>query len=146
MLYIKRYKLNMMALFLYNLSSLLQTTTASQEQDSNGILKHILGPNQDAAHSVIGSASGIDANQSQQVLQLLAPVLMGSLGKQQQADNHDANSLAGLVLQTTQTQQVQAPDLGNLLSQFMGGAASTDSNQDTGGAPDLGGLLGNLLK
>lgn len=71
---------------------------------------------------------------------------MGSIGKQQQADNHDASSLAGLLQQTSQTQQAQAPDLGNVISQFMGGSASTDSNQVTGGAPYLGGLLGNLMK
>ncbi len=121
-----------------NLSGLMQNP---EQGPGAGILNHILGANQAPATDAISQNSGLDANQTSQMLQMLAPVLMGTLGKQQQAENLDSVGLAGMLRETTQkNQEQQAPDMMNLLSGFL------DKNKDGNVADDALGMLGNLLK
>ena len=112
-----------------------------------GILGHMLGSRQPAVERGLSESTGLDAGSVAKLLTMLAPVLMGALGKVQRADNLDARGLAGLVgqendrltqqqpaamgafgklLDADQDGDVDASDLANqgmaLLGQFLGGS------------------------
>ena len=67
------------------------------QQDGLGILGHVLGNNQDNVANAIGKQSGLDAGQVIKILALVAPIVMGFLGKQKQENNLDSSGLAGLL-------------------------------------------------
>ncbi|MFV0180662.1 DUF937 domain-containing protein [Empedobacter falsenii] len=88
------------------------------QQDGLGILNHVLGNKQQNVASAISQQSGISVEQVTQILALVAPIVMGYLGKQKQSEGLDSNGIAGL--------------LGGLV-----GGTSTQSNQ---GGVNLGGF------
>lgn len=88
------------------------------QQDGLGILNHVLGNKQQNVASAISQQSGISVGQVTQILALVAPIVMGYLGKQKQSEGLDSNGIAGL--------------LGGLV-----GGTSTQSNQ---GGINLGGF------
>ena len=114
------------------------------QQDALGILGHVLGNNQQNVESAISKQSGLNMGQVTQILALVAPIVMGYLGRQKQSEGLDSNGIAGL--------------LGGLV-----GGSNTTSNQgginlggfekllDQDGDGQLGlgdamGLLGGFLK
>lgn len=111
------------------------------QQDGQGILGHILGDKQQNVESAISQQSGLSTNQVTQVLAMVAPIVMGFLGKEKQAQGADSSGIQGL--------------LGNLL----GGATSGEGinlggfekmlDQDGDGklgASDVMGMLGGFFK
>ncbi|MCA4780744.1 DUF937 domain-containing protein [Empedobacter stercoris] len=88
------------------------------QHDGLGILNHVLGNKQQNVASAISQQSGISVGQVTQILALVAPIVMGYLGKQKQSEGLDSNGIAGL--------------LGGLV-----GGTSTQSNQ---GGVNLGGF------
>ena len=105
-----------------------------------GILKHVLGGKQDVVASGIARAAGLDSGQSAQVLAMLAPVVLGALGKTRSENDFGADDIIGLLNQETQTLESNNPDvmgvLGNLLD--------TDNDGDI--ADDLVNIGGKLLR
>lgn len=117
--------------------------------DGNKILNHVVGNNQDAMVQELSSKTGVDSSIISKILPMLAPIIMGYLGKQ--TKNNGVSS---------------APDLGGLLGGLLGGnsgggsilnsvldqngdgkldvsdAMSALSGKKKGG---LGGLLGGLF-
>ena len=88
------------------------------QQDGLGILGHVLGNKQQNVESAISKESGLNMGQVTQILVLVAPIVMGYLGKQKQTEGLDSNGIAGL--------------LGGLV-----GGSNTTSNQ---GGINLGGF------
>lgn len=111
-----------------------------------GIIGHVLGNRQPAVERGLSESSGLDAGSVAKLLAMLAPILMGALGKAQKADNLDAQGLAGLLgeendrltqqqpaamgafgrlLDADQDGDVDASDLASqgmaILGQFLGG-------------------------
>ncbi len=78
------------------------------------LLGSILGSRQSKVEQGIGKASGLSAGQIGSLLAMLAPLVMGTLGKATQAKNMDADGLAGMLRQEKQTMEKQAS--GGLLS------------------------------
>ena len=66
-------------------------------QDGAAILGHVLGSKQSAVAAGIGQASGLTADTSSQLLAMLAPLVMGSLGKAQRQDGLNAEGLASML-------------------------------------------------
>jgi hypothetical protein len=58
------------------------------------ILGHIFGGRQTAVASGLGQASGLDLGSMQNLLSLLAPLVMGALGKTQREQGFDAGGLS----------------------------------------------------
>lgn len=52
------------------------------DSHGDGILGHVLGGRRPVAEQAVSRASGLDAGSAGQILAMLAPVLMGALGKQ----------------------------------------------------------------
>jgi len=67
------------------------------QQDGLGILGHVLGGNQNNVTNSISKESGLDTAQVLKILALVAPIVMGFLGKQKQENNLDSNGIAGLL-------------------------------------------------
>lgn len=114
----------------------------SEQGPGAGILSHILGANQAPAQEAVSQSSGLDANQTAQLMQILAPVLLGSLGAQAKSEGLDSAAMAGMVREKTQAeQQAQSPDLMSALSSLFSNGAAKEGNVMN----DLGGMLGGLL-
>jgi len=69
-----------------------------------GILKHILGGKQNGAIDVISQMSGLGKNQSGNLMAMLAPMVMGMLGKQKRQNNLDGGGLFDVLSKTVQNQ------------------------------------------
>ncbi|MEM6490960.1 MAG: DUF937 domain-containing protein [Pseudomonadota bacterium] len=69
---------------------------AAQSQGA-GILGHVLGSRQDMAAQGVAKASGLDIGSAGNLLAMLAPVVMGALGKQRREASVDEGGLADLL-------------------------------------------------
>ncbi|HAD79005.1 DUF937 domain-containing protein [Empedobacter falsenii] len=114
------------------------------QQDGLGILGHVLGNKQQNVESAISQQSGLNMGQVTQILALVAPIVMGYLGKQKQSAGLDSNGIAGLLGglvggSTTQTNQsgVNLGGFEKLLDQDGDGQL---------GLSDAMGLLGGFFK
>ncbi|CAN5531295.1 DUF937 domain-containing protein [soil metagenome] len=105
-------------------------------QDGNGIMGHLLGQQSEAAASAVSTVSGLNLGSSSQLLALLAPLVMGHIGKVQNEQGLDANSLASLL---GGEQQQANSMLGGLATQLL------DSNHDGSIVDDVMNIGSNLL-
>lgn len=83
-------------------------TGSSQAANPNmlngaGILKHVLGGNQNNAIAAIAKSTGLDKSKAGSLLVSLAPVVLGMLGKQKKQSHMDSGNLADFIGRTTQT-------------------------------------------
>jgi len=110
-------------------------------QDGSAIVGHVLGGKQDAVANSLSQVSGLNAGSTSQLLAMLAPVVMGALGKTQREEGLNAGGLANLL----SGEQSHADSmLGGLASQLL------DANHDGSivddvvnmGSKLLGGLFG----
>ena len=111
----------------------------AQQSNGAGILGHIFGGNQPAVEQGISQASGVNMSTIAKLLPLLAPIVMGYLGRQKQQQGMDAGALAGaLGQQQQQMEQEQSPLMGMLSSVL-------DSNKDGSMMDDAMRLAGGFL-
>lgn len=94
-----------------------QQQPASPQLDAGGILGHILGGNQGQVTQQISNQSGLNMGQVAQILMILAPIVMGYLGRQKQQNNLDAGGLSDMLGQ--QQQQIQQSPQGGFLSNML---------------------------
>ena len=108
-----------------------------------GILKHVLGGRQQQVQSGLGQVSGLDSGKAGQLLAMLAPIVMGALGKAQRGRGLDAGSLGAMLGEEQRTIEQREPGLGGLLGNLL------DADGDGSVVDDItkigGSLLGNLL-
>ena len=105
--------------------------------DGGGILGHVFGDRRPAVESGVSQASGLDMAQVSQLLMMLAPLVMGALGRTQRQEGLDSEGLAGLLGQQSRSMS-NSPMMG-VLSQIL------DRNNDGSMMDDVGGLLGGIL-
>lgn len=126
---------------LNNLSGFLSGGNFS---DGAGILSHVLGGKQSQVENAIGKSSGLNAAQISQILAMVAPIVMGYLGKEKKQNGLDASGLSsllgGLVGGTAQTNQREMSTIERLLDQDGDGSAMDDV-MDLG-SKLLGGFFG----
>ncbi|HEX4956173.1 MAG TPA: DUF937 domain-containing protein [Thermoanaerobaculia bacterium] len=110
----------------------------------DAILGHILGGRRGAAEEQVARSSGISLEGAGRLLAILAPILMGLLGRNQRSGGLDVGGLAGLLGRERDAAAERSPDLFGMLGQVL------DTNRDGSMLDDaarLGaGLLGGLLK
>lgn len=135
-----------------------------RESEGNSILDHIFGSNKTNVENQLSANTGISMDKIGPVLAMLAPVIMGYIGKEKQQNNVGAGGLGDLLggilggaSQQAQTQQ--SNPLNDILGSVLGGGQSQSSgnplndilgsvlgggnnNQQQGG---LGSILGNIL-
>jgi hypothetical protein len=111
-----------------------------------GILGHILGDRQEVAAQQIGQSSGLSMGQVMKLMPILAPIVMGVLGKAKNSGGLDLGGLAGILMGSAQQTQ-QESGMGDLLSsvlgQVMGGGQQQQAPSQGGGM--LGSILGGIF-
>ena len=101
-----------------------------------GILGHLLGGRQSSVASSLGKSTGLDAGQILQLLTLLAPLVMGALGKAKRQVPSGSGGLADLLGGATRQVDQQAPDLMSSLGRML------DADGDGSPIDDIAGIAG----
>ncbi len=105
-----------------------------------GILGHVFGGQRVAAENGLAQSTGLDPGAAGQLLETVAPLVMGALGKTQQQQGLDATGLSAFLGDQNQQAQAAAPDVMGMLGNFL------DSNNDGSVMDDVGRIAGNLFK
>lgn len=134
-----------------------------RESEGNSILDHIFGGNKANVESQLSQNTGISMDKIGPALAMLAPIIMGYIGKEKQQNNVNSGGLGDLLggilggaSQQAQTQQSsplndilgsvlgggQTQSSGNPLNDILGSVLGGGNNKQQGG---LGGILGNIL-
>jgi hypothetical protein len=79
------------------------------------ILSHVFGGRQTHVAAGLGQATGLDSGQASSLLAMLAPLVMGALGRAQRNNGLDAGGLAAMLGQEKQQIGASAGALGGLL-------------------------------
>jgi len=111
-----------------------------QSANGAGILGHVFGNQQPAIENNLAQATGLDQSSAGGLLETLAPLVMGSLGKAQQENGLDANGLSNLLSNQQQEAQANAPDAMSMLGSML------DQNKDGSSIDDLQRIAANFFK
>ena len=118
------------------------TQLEARQQEGGSILDHIFGGQKATVENQLSQNTGISMDKIGPILAMLAPVIMGYIGQQKQANGVNAGGLGDLlggILGGAQQQTQQSNDpLSSILGSVLGGAT-----QQSGGG--LGDLLGSVL-
>lgn len=106
----------------------------SRQTDGAAILGHILGGRQSRAEAGIGQASGLDGGTVQQLLAMLAPLVMSFLAQRVQQGGLDAGGLGATLSQ----ERARATQQGGLGGGLLGAVLDQDGDGQLG--------LGDLVK
>ncbi len=108
-----------------------------------GILKHVLGGRRANVEQAVGQGAGLQSGQVGQLLEMVAPLLMGALGKQKRQQGLDASGLASLLNQSTQQVQQREPKTMGLVGKLLDRDGDGRINDDLAsmGMQLLGGLF-----
>lgn len=106
---------------------------------SGGILRRIFGQQAGQVGSSLGAQTGLDSGQMMQLLQMLAPIVLGALGRRQREQQLDSGGLSDLLRGEHAQVQQNAPGLGGLLTSIL------DGNHDGSMLDDAARMGGDLL-
>lgn len=141
---------------------------ADRQEEGNSILSHIFGGQKSEVENSLSQKSGISMDKIGPLLGMLAPIVMGYIGKQKQQSNVQSGGglsdlLGGILGQASNDAQAQSSNpvndilggllgggsaqgagnpLNDILGSVLGGDGNSNQQQNQGG---LGGLLGSLL-
>ncbi|MBP6125529.1 MAG: DUF937 domain-containing protein [Leptotrichiaceae bacterium] len=109
--------------------------------DGAGILNHLFGNQTENVAKAVSKSSGLDSNGSIKMLQILAPLVLGALGKQKKDNNLDASGLDALtsMLALNLGSNEQTSGIMGLVTNLL------DSNKDGAIVDDLLGLASKFL-
>jgi hypothetical protein len=106
----------------------------------DGILKHLLGDNRGTVETALASNSGANASSISKLLPLIAPVIMGYLGKQkQQSGVADEGGITDLIGKFTGGSG--GLDIGNLIGMFTNSTQNNNTNNTNQTTQSGGGFL-----
>lgn len=111
-----------------------------QSANGAGILGHVFGGQQSAIASNVAQATGMDQPAAGNLLETLAPLVMGAVGQTQQQNGLDAAGLSDMLNNQQQEAQSNAPDLMGMLGSML------DQNKDGSAVDDLQRLAANFFK
>lgn len=124
-----------------NLSGFL---AQADQGPGDGILKHVLGNRRPVVERSLSRSTGMDSGSVGKLLTMVAPVVLGALGKAQRQKGMSSSALAGFLGQERETMERRQPQAMSALS----GLLDTDGDGDV----DMGdlakhgaGLLGKLF-
>ncbi len=126
------------------LDDLAGYVTRGPGRSGDGILGHVFGNSRGAVESGLGRMSGLDSGKAGQLLAMLAPIVLGALGKQRRGSGLDSRGLESMLRgerDHSPSEAGQAMDMvGKLLDRDGDGSFADD-------VASLGaGLLGKMLR
>ena len=127
-------------------SILNDPSQALNRQDEGGsILNHVFGSDKQNVENQLSQSTGISMDKIGPALAMLAPIIMGYIGQQKQANNTGAGGLGDLLggIMGNATNEAQASS-GNPITDLLGSVLG-GGNQQQGQSGGLGGLLGGLF-
>jgi hypothetical protein len=104
------------------------------------ILSHIFGSHRGTVEQKVGRTSGLNAGQVAQLMAMLAPIVMGVLGRMRQSKQLDANQLPEVLQQSRDQGEKEIPGLGGILDANNDGHVADDVLRM--GTSALGGMFG----
>src|SRR5215204_5486394 len=102
-----------------------------QTANGAGILSHVFGGQKPAIENNLAQATGMDKGSAGSLLETVAPLVMGALGRTQQKEGLDASGLSNLLQGQQQQAQANAPGAMGVLSSML------DQNNDGSAMDDL---------
>lgn len=113
--------------------------------DGGKILGHVFGDNTARVESQVAQAAGVDQSMISKLLPMLAPMVMGWIGKKVASGELNPSNLGGLLQGERQQAESAMPDLGGLLGGILGGGGNGGAGGGGGVMENAGGIL-NMLK
>lgn len=123
-----------------DLAGFLGGNAAGKAGNGAGILGHLLGDRQTATQQAVSHASGLSGAQTAQLLAMLAPLVMGAVGRMQKQGGLDAGGLASMLSGERARVAQQQPDLMGLANRLL------DRDGDGSAIDDVLKGLGGLMK
>jgi hypothetical protein len=120
-----------------NLGEYLSGRMSGRATNGEGIVNHVLGDRREPAVQALSTKSGLDLGSIASLLPLLAPIVMGMLGKKERSGGLSLDSITDALGQDTRRAADEQPDLGDLLGSVLGGSGS--------GQGGLGDMLGSIF-
>ena len=109
-----------------------------------GILGHVLGGRQGGIEQAVSSSSGVDMASVGKIMAMVAPLILGALGKAKRQQGLDASGLSSMLGQQEQSARQVSPGAVDLFSRMLDSDGDGDSMDDI---VKMGsGLLGSLFK
>jgi hypothetical protein len=108
-------------------------------QQGAGILGHVFGARQPAVETQVGRATGLDGATAGRLLMLLAPLVLGALGRAQRQRGLDAGELSDVLGNERQRVEQAHPQHRGLLNVLL------DRDGDGQVIDDLAGMAGGVL-
>jgi hypothetical protein len=116
-----------------------QVTDNQSSADGNAILGHILGDRRPVAEQGIAQASGLDLSKVGPLLSMLAPLVLGALGRARAQQGLDPQGLARVLGQEREELGARAPGVLGAVGRLL------DRNHDGSALDDVSGMLGGLF-
>jgi hypothetical protein len=115
----------------------------ARQSEGNSILNHIFGEEKQTVESQLSQKTGISIDKIGPVLSMLAPIIMGYIGKEKQQNNVGAGGLGGLLdgilgNASGQAQNGQSNPLNDIIGNVLGGQSNSSSNP-------LNDIIGSVL-
>ena len=111
-----------------------------QSANGAGILGHVFGNQRPVVENNLAQATGMDQSSAGGLLETLAPLVMGSLGKAQQENGLDPSGLSNFLNGQQQEAQATAPNAMSVLSSML------DQNKDGSSIDDLQRMAAKFFK
>ena len=109
-----------------------------------GILGHIFGGSKATVEQAVSKSSGVDMGSVSQIMAMVAPLMMGSLGKAKRQQGFDASGLAAALGQQEKVARQVSPSAVDMFTRMLDSDGDGDSMDDIVkmGSGLLGGLFG----
>ena len=127
-------------------SMIFGDSATPREADGGGILGHILGNNQAPVVQEASNQSGLNTGQVAQILMMLAPIVMGYLGRQKQEQGVGADGLGGLLGGLLGGQQAAAAPQSSGNAMIDMATNALDSDHDGSALDDIASMAFNYIK
>ncbi len=125
--------------------SILDNIASANDRQAEGgsILDHVFGGDKVNVENQISQSTGISMDKVGPILAMLAPVIMGYIGKEKQQSNVGAGGLGDLLGGILGGAQQQTQSSANPLNDLLGSVLGGGSQQQ--GSNPLNDILGNVL-
>ena len=121
-----------------NLQALLESR--ERQAEGNKIVGHVFGNNAQKVSKSVEKSANLGEGGGDQLMAMLAPLVMGFLGNEQSQGGMDVNALVGML----GNEQAGMGDIGGMVSGLLGGL-DKDGDGDVMDDLDIGSILGGLL-